>query len=130
MPKQRLSAHSPLYAIHRFDSDADLPSDVLKQDNVFIAKTPKELSIVVPQKCKLESSEVSENWRMLEVLGPLDFSLVGIIADISAVLASAKISLFVVSTFDTDYILVKDDSFEQACAELTNADYSITNNTD
>jgi hypothetical protein len=64
-------------------------------------------------------------WRILKVLGPLDFSLIGIISSISSVLADRKISIFAVSTYDTDYILVKDSYIGEAVSALTEKGYEI-----
>jgi hypothetical protein len=64
-------------------------------------------------------------WRILKVLGPLDFSLIGIISSISSVLADRKISIFAVSTYDTVYILVKDSYIGEAVSALTEKGYEI-----
>lgn len=65
------------------------------------------------------------DWRVFKVLGPLDFSLVGILARISAVMAEQGISIFAVATYDTDYILVKEDKVQVAIETLRNAGYEI-----
>lgn len=66
-----------------------------------------------PVGCKAETG-----WRALKIIGPLDFSLVGIFADVSAVLAQAKVSIFAVSTYETDYVLVKEESLKRALQAL------------
>lgn len=81
----------------------------------FTAITDEEISLVcrtedVPE----ETLERSDNWRAFRVKGVLDFSLVGILAEISGLLAGEGISLFAVSTYNTDYILVKEDNYERA----------------
>ena len=63
--------------------------------------------------------------QALEVLGPLDFSLTGILSDIASVLASQKISIFAISTFDTDYILVKRNTVEAAVGVLRLNHYQV-----
>ena len=62
---------------------------------------------------------------MLKVEGPLDFSLIGILSEISGILAKEKISIFVVSTFDTDYILVKEENFEKSIKVLSDNNINI-----
>lgn len=59
------------------------------------------------------------------VIGPLDFSLVGVLADISKVLKAAEISIFVISTYETDYILVKKDNLQKAITVLNNSGYEV-----
>ncbi len=96
-------------------------------DFLFLAKTDKELSVVC------ETAKVPENtinredgWTAFRVEGSLEFSLVGILADLSHCLADAGISIFAVSTYDTDYILVKKDNWDKAKSALLNAGYEIT----
>ncbi|HJJ87502.1 MAG TPA: ACT domain-containing protein [Methanocorpusculum sp.] len=96
-------------------------------DFLFLAKTDKELSVVC------ETAKVPENtinredgWTAFRVEGSLEFSLVGILADLSHCLADAGISIFAVSTYDTDYILVKKDNWDKAKSALMNAGYEIT----
>ncbi len=66
------------------------------------------------------------NWKILKIEGVLNFSLVGIIAKISSVLAKEKISIFVISTFNTDYILIKENNIEEAINILHKEKYIIT----
>jgi hypothetical protein len=68
---------------------------------------------------------VERGWRAICVAGPLDFALVGILASLSTTLASAGVSIFAISTFDTDYILVKEQSLGDACAALAAAGHDI-----
>ena len=71
------------------------------------------------------SDEVEKDWQALEVVGPLDFTLTGILSKISTILADEKISIFAISTFDTDYILVKSKNVSLATAALISNDYQI-----
>jgi hypothetical protein len=66
-----------------------------------------------------------DGWRMMRVQGVLDFSLVGILAKLSSVLAERRIGIFAVSTYNTDYILVKAENYERALAALAGAGYQI-----
>ena len=74
----------------------------------------------VPEGVKCE-----KGWRCLKVEGPLDFGLTGILASLAQPLAEAKISIFAISTFDTDYILVKDENFKAAVLALSSAGHEI-----
>jgi hypothetical protein len=123
--KQTLSVLPDNFAIHSLSEDQDIPSSVLSSDFYFIGKTHDELSLVVKQSLPIEAIESDYDWRVLEVLGPLNLSMVGIMAQIGAVLADAKVSIFVVSTFETDYFLVKSESLLTAIKALKNARYDV-----
>ena len=91
----------------------------------FIAKTYEEVSIVLPESVKIASDDVEPDWQAFEVVGPLDFLLTGILSSISSVLAKEKISIFAISTFDTDYILVKSNKVAEAITALRSNNYQI-----
>jgi uncharacterized protein len=97
-----------LYSIYKFRNDAVLPKWIFTSEFYSITKTKEELSIITVQKDFLSTDIlVSKDWRILKIEGPLDFSLTGIIADISAVFKKHEISIFTISTYETDYIMVK-----------------------
>ena len=86
-------------------------------------QTVDEVSLVCEAACVPEAVKVEKPWCVFRVAGQLDFSLVGILAGITDVLKRSKISVFVISTFDTDYILVKEDTLEAAKKALIAAGY-------
>lgn len=96
------------YAIYRFITTSNIPEEVYGSDFYSITKTEDEISIVC-NALMLSDKKIkrSINWKILKIIGPLDLSLVGIIADISKILSENKITLFAISTYETDYILVK-----------------------
>jgi hypothetical protein len=106
------------FAIHSLSESATIPAEVFSANIFFIAKTFDEISIVLPQSITIASDEVELNWQALEVIGPLDFTMTGILSSISTVLANEKISIFAISTFDTDYVLVKEDCMKGAIEAL------------
>lgn len=126
IPKQTLKVLSETFAIHRLKVDATVPSSVFEYPVYFIGKTLDELSIVLPQSATLPSIEIDFDWRILKVLGPLSLSLVGIMSDISSVLANARVSIFVLSTFDTDFVLVKQEQLNAAKQALKKNGYAFT----
>ena len=79
-----------------------------------ITRTPDELSIVAPQDKIPAGVMFEKNWRAFKVEGPLGFSLTGIVAFLSKPLAEAEISIFYISTYETDYLLVEEKNFEKA----------------
>ena len=93
-------------------------------DFCFVGKTDQEISLVCETASVPENTLAREDgWRAFRVEGTLDFSLTGILSGLSAVLAENKIGIFAVSTYNTDYILVKEENFEKAAAALEAAGY-------
>ncbi|MDY0236466.1 MAG: ACT domain-containing protein [Gudongella sp.] len=113
------------YGVARLDVLDEVPKWVVKGEFYSITKTEDELSILCSEIDIPSDVKCERNWRILKVEGPLDFSLVGILSSISAVLAKVKISIFVISTFDTDYILVKDKDLAKSIESLRNGGYNI-----
>lgn len=98
----------------------------LSKEFYFIGKTDEELSLV----CKTEdtpgnTSDRDDGWKGFRIEGILDFSLIGILSKISGILADNKIGIFAVSTYNTDYILVKKENFDKALAVLSDAGYEV-----
>ena len=102
--KLKLSILDGEYAIHRFPPEGDIPA--LNGSFLSITRTEDELSIVCDADIPLKSEKSESGWTCIKVLGPLDFGLTGILAKIASVLAEVEISIFAISTYDTDYILV------------------------
>ncbi|GIU24003.1 MULTISPECIES: ACT domain-containing protein [unclassified Shewanella] len=125
MARMTLATHPELYTIHSFSSDCTIPAEIFQQEMYFIGKTKDEISVVVSSKLALNSLEQEDDWRCLEVIGPLGFSMTGILANVSGTLANEKISIFAISTFDTDYILVKKDTLAAATKALKKKNYQI-----
>lgn len=92
----------------------------------FLGKTEDEISVVCPEKeAPKETIQREDGWKAFRIEGTLDFSLIGILARISAILAAENIGIFVVSTYNTDYVLTKATDFERAMAALAAAGYDI-----
>lgn len=102
-------------------ADVDLHADFF-----FLGKTDEELSLVCPTQDVPASTVAREDgWKAFRIQGVLDFSLVGILAKIAGVLAENGISIFAVSTFNTDYVLVKAEKFDKAMQVLQAAGYAV-----
>ena len=98
----------------------------LSKEFYFIGKTDEEISLVCETNDVPENTiEREDGWRGFRIQGILDFSLIGILSKLSGILADNKIGIFAVSTFNTDYILVKDADFEKSLAVLLNAGYTV-----
>jgi len=119
-PKLDLSILPETLAVCRLNQDSQIPEWTLENSTFFaITKTREELSIVCEQALVPEDIKAEKDWRAFKVEGPLDFSLTGILADLSTPLAVASLSIFAISTFDTDYILVKSNNLDQATQILS-----------
>lgn len=92
----------------------------------FIGSTDQEKSLVCPaEDVPGNAIDIDAGWRAFRIAGQLDFSLIGILARIAAVLAEAKIGIFAVSTYNTDYIFIKKENFHRALSALKAAEYEI-----
>jgi uncharacterized protein len=115
-----------LYSICRLPPADALPSWAESAKFCSITRTPEELSIVCEQEAVPSHIEANGGWRLLRVQGRLDFSLVGVLAGLTTALASADVSVFAVSTHDTDYLLVRDETVDRAVAALRAATYTVS----
>ena len=103
-------------------TDIDMNSDIY-----FIGKTDEELSLVCRTEDVPENTvERDDGWRGFRIEGVLDFSLIGILSKLSTILAENQIGIFAVSTYNTDYILVKAENFDRALNVLAAAGYEVT----
>lgn len=92
----------------------------------FAARTDEEISLVCKTSdCPSDTLERDDGWKGFRIEGVLDFSLIGILSKISAILAENKIGIFAVSTYNTDYILVKEENFGKAMEVLKNEGYNV-----
>ena len=124
--KPKLSVLADKYTLYRLPADAPIPDVVLQSTFFSVTRTTEELSIAAPESVDLAGTRREAGWACIKVLGPLDFGLTGILAGISEVMAKEAISIFAVSTFDTDYIMVKQDKIAQAIKALKKAGYRFS----
>ena len=110
------------FSVCKVDDSSDID---LSDDFVFIGKTDREISLVCTTVSAPENCIREDGWRAFRVAGDLDFSLVGIISKISGVLAEAGIGIFVISTYNTDYVLVKETNLDPAVRVLTEGGYDF-----
>ena len=92
----------------------------------FIGKTDRENSLVcLTQDVPANTTDRTDGWRAFRIQGQLDFALIGILAEISRALANASVGIFAVSTYETDYILVREAQFEAACEALRSKHFTL-----
>ena len=104
----------------------DFSKAKLEDEYCFIGKTDEENSLVcITKSVPSNVTERDDGWRAFRIQGVLDFSLIGILSKISALLADNGIGIFAVSTYNTDYILTKAENYDKALEVLSGAGYSI-----
>lgn len=113
-------------AVCRLAPNSTIPDWALLGPFYSITRTPNELAVVCDQKNVPADIQAEKSWKIFKVEGVLDFSLTGILSSIANPLAAAKISIFAISTFDTDYIMVKAHELERAQMILQNAGFEFT----
>ncbi len=111
--------------VARLGATEPFPAWALEAPFTCLARTGSEVSVVVPQASLPPEVPAEGPWQALEVQGPLDFSLVGILATLTGILAQGGISVFAFSTYDTDYLLVKTERMAAACRALRAAGHAI-----
>ena len=121
----KLQELSEILAVCRLEPQSEIPAWVNKSRFFSITKTSDELSIVCEQALVPADMKAETDWKCFRVVGTLDFSLTGILAAIANPLAQEKISIFAISTFDTDYLLVKENHLENAIKVLSAAGHLI-----
>ncbi len=114
------------FAISRGAPQAAIPAGAATSDFLSVTRTSEELSIVASEAMAFEGFVREPGWRCLKVAGPLTFDQVGVVASLSVPLAAAGISIVVISTFDTDYLLVKEMLLNAAMAALTEAGHPVS----
>lgn len=114
------------FGICRLERDIPIPEWAENEGFCSITRTAEELSIVCPEENIPSGIICEKDWKCLKLEGPLDFSLIGILARISTLLAEEKISIFVISTYDTDYIMIKENDIRPAIEKLSANGYEIS----
>lgn len=112
-------------AVCRLEPDVPSPGWLPRAGLLSLTRTTDELSVVCLESAVPAGVTMSGGWRALQVEGPLDFSLVGVLAELSRALAEAGVSIFAVSTYDTDYVLVREDQLSEARQALTGAGHAV-----
>ncbi|MDE0788440.1 MAG: ACT domain-containing protein [SAR324 cluster bacterium] len=120
-----LSILEETYIIHKLDQSTNLPEGLNECEFYSLSNSQEELSLVCPEQILIQSENSSPNWKCLKVAGPLDLKLTGILAGLSDTLEKAKISIFAISTFETDYLLIQKQVLETAKTALKSAGYKF-----
>lgn len=113
------------YGVCRLDKNELIPKLAQNSEFFSITRTSDELSIVCSQNDIPSHIKCEKEWKVLKIEGELDFSLIGILASISTILAQSGISIFAISTYNTDYILIKNKDINNAIQSLIKERYEI-----
>ena len=120
-----LSILDETYIIHNLAQSTNLPEELIGCEFYSLSNSQEELSLVCPEQILIQSENSCPNWKCLKVAGPLDLNLTGILAGLSDTLAKAKISIFAISTFETDYVLIQKQVLETAKSALISQGYQF-----
>ena len=112
-------------AVCRLPADAPIPGWVLVGAVVSVTRTTDELSVVCPEESVPDEVQAERGWRALRVIGALAFALTGVLASLAVPLAEAGVSIFALSTYDTDYVLVRENDLPRAVAALVYAGHTV-----
>ena len=127
-PPRTLMLLPQRFAVCRFAPDSPLPAWVFHESATVwsLTRTPRELSLVCPQDDLPPSVETAERgWRAFEIEGPIPFGVTGVVSALTTPLAAAGIPVFVISTYDTDLVLVREVQLKAAIATLTGAGHRV-----
>lgn len=130
MEKLTLTLLTQGFCIHRLPCDSELDPKLINTKLVFIARTEDELSILCPETCSVSSDRSQPNWRGLMVNGPLAFEMIGVLSGLATCLANRQVSIFAVSTFDTDYLFIQEKELRTALQALEESGYGVNMSTE
>jgi uncharacterized protein len=125
MRKPKIEILNEEFSIRRLNQEDKIPNELNDEKYFWIGKTDEELSIVCKSSIKLSAQKTDDGWKAVKLIGPLDLSEIGILAGITKILAEAGINIFALSTFDTDYILVKKSKIDSAVKVLQTNGYVL-----
>ena len=120
-----ITVHPERYAICRLEPDASLPAWALGASFLSVTRTALELSVVCEDALVPGSAHAERDRRLLQIEGKLAFALIGVLASVAGPLAEAEISIFAVSTYDTDYLLVSEKDLDRATQVLDAAGHTV-----
>jgi len=113
------------FAVCQLAPDEPVPAWLSRHHFWSVTRTVEELSIVAPEGSVPSDWNATRGWRALKILGPLDFDLVGVLASLSTTLAQARVSIFAISTYNTDYVLVRETDLDKAKDALSDSGHAF-----
>ena len=120
-----LSVLSGRFGICRFDILAEIPEKILSSGFFSITRTADELSVICYEELLPEDVRCEKNWKCFKLHGPFEFTETGILSSLTSILAEVKIGILAFSTFDTDYIMVKEADLDRAIKVFTRHGHTV-----
>jgi len=117
--------YEKMYAVCQLQPDATVPTWAEGPEFVSITRTAAELSIVCQQDMLPGDVRAEKNRRLMRIEGKLGFELIGVLASVTAPLSKAELSIFAISTYDTDYLLIADEGLQKATEMLEAAGHTV-----
>ena len=121
----RFSRIAGEFAVCRLPFNSPIPAWALDEPVFSITRTVEELSILCPAASVPREVKSERGWTCLKLEGPFPFTLTGVLASFLSPLAAARISIIAISTFDTDYVLVKEEALDSAIQALQDAGHHL-----
>ena len=121
----KLKLYEDTYQITRLPFNSEIPAGIYNGEFYSIGKTDDELSIICTDEISFTCEESDNDWRIFKFVESMDLNLIGIAAKITSVLANANVNIMVVSTYNTDFVMVKNDKLEIAVNALKSAGYEF-----
>ena len=131
MPNLNLSLLEGRFAVVQLEPESQVPAWALQGEFFTVSRSSEELSIVCPESNVPDDSalRLERSWACLKLQGPFEFSMTGILLSVLEPLAKAQVGIFAISTFNTDYVLVKNDLLETAIAALESVGHRVARGT-
>lgn len=123
----KLEVMNKNYSLYRFDENREVPRSIYQSSFFSVTKTDTELSIICDSDIDISCTCSQSDLRSIRVVGPLGFNVTGVIKSISDTLAKNDISFFAISTFETDYIIIKGDVFSKTVDSLISDGFEFIN---
>lgn len=123
--KLRLHVLEEKFAVSKLPHFAELPHIFTKGENCFVARTDSELSIICPEFMAPTNVQQEAGWRCIQVVGEMPLSEVGVLSNLTAPLAKARIPILVISTFNTDYLFVMEENLVPAVKVIQKAGHEF-----
>jgi uncharacterized protein len=124
-PSLKLIVLPEILAVSRHEASVPIPDWVKGESFMSISRTRDELSVICEERFLPESVHASRGWRAFKIVGPLDLDLVGILVSVAVPLAQSGISILPIGTYETDYVLVREEHLTESCKALRFAGFDV-----
>jgi hypothetical protein len=112
-------------AVSRLEANTPIPDWAIGESFLSISRTRDELSVICEERFVPEETHASRGWRAFKIVGPLDLDLVGILVSVAVPLAQSGIGILPIATYETDYVLVRDEQLVESVKALCFAGFDV-----